>query len=308
MLVSMLEEPEGKIVEDSLDASDRDAFLALREYGMITAAQDAPWILCPWCGEHDIEPRRTGKTLQGLCPECGHVPITNASLKAWSADPKWLLDQLRLAFGIASRQISEELVPGTLWKVGDLRQNRKVRRILFARRLSDHATNQAFRAALVEKVERDTAVIVGTTSKSVALVNDLSSPYVHLAEIVHLRSGKLELDKNQWDWCLKPTHLRGHDASTVFFENFRLAVLDGEEYEFSVHQGAVFSYLHAARGGKCHKDSIMEDIDSSQKNPVEIFRHNPRQMEGFQRTVEWNDFGFYWLKPCLSGVSQGYYR
>ncbi|WP_297479517.1 hypothetical protein [Ferrovum sp.] len=98
-------------------------------------------------------------------------------------------------------------------------------------------------------------------------MNDLSSPYVHLAEIVHLRTGKE-----------------------------RLAVLDGEEYEFSVHQGAVFSYLHAARGGKCHKDSIMEDIDSSQKNPVEIFRHNPRQMEGFQRTVEWNDFGFYWLK------------
>jgi hypothetical protein len=82
----------------------------------------------------------------------------------------------------------------------------------------------------------------------------------------------------------------------VFYDKYRLAVIGGEEYEFSALQVAVLAYLHAAKGRKCHKDSIMEDIDSPQKNPVELFRHKPRQLEGFNLVAEWDDFGFYWLR------------
>lgn len=58
----------------------------------------------------------------------------------------------------------------------------------------------------------------------------------------------------------------------------------------------MLAYLHAAKGQKCHKDSIMLDIDSPQKNPVELFRHSKRQMEAFERVVERDEFGFYWLR------------
>lgn len=296
LLVSTLETSGGRIVEEVLDAADREAFRVLRDCEALKSAEDVPLVLCPSCGEHDVEPRRIGGTLQGLCPECGYVSITNASLNAWAADPEWLLGRLRVAFGVASRQASEELVPGTLWKVGDHKEGRRSRRILLARRLADHANHKAFRDALLEKIERDNAVIIATTSKSAAMVSDISLPYVHLAEIVHFRSGKLELDEERWAWCLKPAHLRQHDASPVFFENFRIAVIDGEEYEFSALQAAVLAYLHAAKSRKCHKDSIMDDIDSSQKNPVELFRHKQRQMEGFQRIAGWDDHGFYWLR------------
>jgi hypothetical protein len=77
------------------------------------------------------------------------------------------------------------------------------------------------------------------------MVSDLSLPFVHLAEIVHLRSGKLELDEERWAWCLKPAHLRSHADSSVFFENFRIAVVDGDEYQFSALQAAVLACLHA---------------------------------------------------------------
>jgi predicted RNA-binding Zn-ribbon protein involved in translation (DUF1610 family) len=180
LLVSSLETSGGRIVEEVLDTADRDAFHVLRDCEALKSAEDVPVILCPSCGEHDVEPRRIGGVLQGLCPECGYVAITNASLKAWAADPEWLLGRLRVAFGVASRQASEELVPGTLWKVGDHKEGRHSRRILFARRLADHATHRMFRDALVEKVERDNAVIIATTSKSAAMVSDLSLPYVHL--------------------------------------------------------------------------------------------------------------------------------
>lgn len=296
LLISTLEASGGRIVEDILDPADRDAFRVLQDCDALKSAEDVPVVMCPSCGEHDVEPRKIGGGLQGLCTECGYVAITNSALKTWAADPEWLLGRLRVAFGVASRQASEELVPGTLWKVGDCKEGRRSRRILLARRLADHATHRAFRDALAEKVERDNAVIIATTSKSAAMVSDISLPYVHLAEIVHFRSGKLELDEDRWAWCLKPSHMRLHDTSPVFYEKYRLAVIDGEEYEFSALQAAVLEYLHATRGRKCHKDSIMEDIDSSQKNPVELFRHKPRQMEGFSRVADWNDFGFYWLR------------
>lgn len=296
LLIGVLETPGGRLVEDTLEPEDHDAFRALRGCGALTAAADVPVILCPSCGEHDVEPRKFQGVLQGLCPECGYVVITNGSLKAWAADPEWLLARLRQAFGIASRQDSQALVPGVFWKVGDHKEGRRSRRILLARRLADHGTHKAFRDALHENIERDNAVIIATTPKSAAMVSDLSLPYVHLAEIVHWRSGKLELDEVRWAWCLQPAHLRQHHASPVFFENYRVAVIDGEEYAFSALQAGVFAYLHAAKGRKCFKDSIMEELGSTQKNPLELFRHNPRQLEAFQRIVEWDEHGFYWLR------------
>lgn len=296
LLVGILETSGGRVVEDTLDPAEHDAFRTLRDCGALVAATDVPMVLCPSCGEQDLEPRLIRGVLQGLCPECGYVPVTNASLKAWEVDPEWLLGRLRTALGFASRQSSEVLVPGTFWKVGDYKEGRRSRRVLLARRLADHAMHKAFRDALDEKVERDNAVVIATTSKLAAMVGDLSLPFVHLAEIVHLRSGKLELDAERWAWCLKPAHLRSHDVSPVFYENFRVAVIDGKEYAFSALQAAVLAYLHAAKGRKCHKDSIMEGIDSSQKNPVELFRHNARQMEAFSVVAEWDEFGFYWLK------------
>lgn len=268
----------------------------LRDCDAVVVGEDVPAIMCPACGDHAVAPRKTAGVLQGLCQQCGYVEITNASLKAWAVDPEWLLERLRMAFGIASRQDSEELVAGAMWKVGDYKVGRRSRRIVFARRLADHVANKAFRNALSEKIERDNAVIIGTTSRSAAMVSDISMPYVHLAEIVHLRSRRFELDEERWKWCLKPGHLRQHDASPVFYENFRVAIIDGDEYEFSALQAAVLSYLHAVKGGKCFRESIMEDIHSSQKNPVELFRHNARQLEGFSRVAEWNDHGFYWMK------------
>ena len=296
LLVSLLEATQGRIVEDLLDITDRDAFQRLCDAGALVVADDVPVILCPACGDQDVAPRRIGGVLQGLCPECGYVPITNASLKAWMADPAWLLGRLRMAFGISSRQDSEELVAGTMWKVGDYTVGRRSRRIVFARRLADQSTHDAFRRALAAKIERDNAVIIGTTSRSVAMVSDLSMPFVHLAEIIHLRSGKLELDEERWAWCLKPAHLRRHDASPIFFENFRIAVVDGYEYQFSALQAGVLACLHAATSGKSFKDTIMVEVNSAQKNPVELFRHNARQFEGFNRLVEYDDYGYYWLK------------
>lgn len=296
LLVSLLEESKGRVVEDTLDTTDLDAFEVLCDCGALVVAEDVPVILCPACGDQDVAPRRIAGVLQGLCPECGNVPITNASLRAWKADHDWLLGRLRTAFGGASRQASKELVPGTVWKVCDHKAGQHTRRILLARRLSEDAVHKAFREALADKIERDNAVIISTTSRTAAMVSDLSMPFVHLAEIVHLRTGKLELDAERWAWCLKPAHLRRHTASSVFYDGYRAAIIDGEEYAFSVNQALVFEALDGEPGMKRLGSSIMADIGSPQRNPGELFRHNAQQWEAFCQLVQGDDYGFYWLK------------
>lgn len=296
LLVSLLETSRGRVVEDTLDPTDRDAFRVLCDCGALAVTEDVPVILCPACGDQDVAPRRIGGVLQGLCPECGYVPITNASLRAWAVSPDWLLSRLRTALGVASRQGSRELIPGRVWKVADFNHGKRVRRVLLACRLAEPETNEAFRNTLSEHIERDQAVLISSTSRSAAKVSDLSLPLVHLAEMVHFRSGKLELDAARWEWCLTPTPQRRHDASPVYFETFRIAVIGGEQYEFSARQAGVFRYLHSAQAGKAFRQSIMDDIGSTQKNPTELFRHNARQWEAFCKLVEWDDYGFYWLK------------
>jgi len=296
LLVSLLETSSGRVVEDTLDTADRDAFEVLRNTGALVVGEDVPIILCPACGDQDVAPRRVGGVLQGLCLDCGYVPITNASLRAWAVDPEWLLGRLRLAFGIAARQDSEELMPGTVWKVGDHKEGQRKRLIVFARRLADQGTHDAFRRGLTDKIERDSAVIISTTSRSAAMVSDLSMPFVHLAEIVHLRSGKLELEAERWAWCLKPAHLRRHTVSPVFYDGYRAAIVEGEEYAFSVNQALVFEALDGEPGMKRLGSTIMADIGSPQRNPGELFRHNARQWEAFCQLVDWDEYGFYWLK------------
>lgn len=296
LLIRSLDAADSRIIADDLDPGERDAFLVLRDCGALKLGPDVPAVLCPWCGEHDIAPVwRTGE-LQALCPDCGYVSITNAALQAWAVDPEWLLGRLRAAFGIAARQASTTLVPDVIWAVGTYTQGKRERRILFARRLTGHAVQQALRAILHDAIPRESAVLIGTTSRSAARLEDLALPYLHLAEVVHWRKGDLKLDEERWEWCLRPAHLRQHDASSTFFDQFRQAVIDGEEFTFAPRQAQVFAHLHAARGGKCHKDSIMSGIGSSQKNPRELFRHNEQQLASFDQLVAYNEHGFYWLK------------
>jgi predicted RNA-binding Zn-ribbon protein involved in translation (DUF1610 family) len=296
LLVDLMERSGGKLVEDTLAAHERDAFRALRDTDAIMPAKDVPVVLCPFCGEQDVQPQRRHGGLQALCPECGYVPISNESLKAWQANPEWLLGQLRSALGMAARQASREWVPASVWLVGEYSQKRLTRRVLLASRLSDPVVQTAFRAALDQHVVRDQAVLITTTPQRATPLSDLSLPCLSLVELMHLRAGRLELDEDLWSWSLKPAHLRHHRASTIFCENYRLAVIDGEEFTFSPRQGAVLAYLDSVSGGKCHKDSIMTEIDSAQKNPYELFRHEPRQWAGFQAIAEWDEHGFYWLR------------
>lgn len=296
LLIQMLEAADRRIVADDLDSDERDAFDALCDCGAVKIGPDVPAVLCPWCGEHDVAPVRRAGGLQALCPDCGYVNITNAALQAWALDPEWLLGRLRRAFGIAARQASTALVPDLIWAVGIYSKGKRERRILFARRLADHAVQQALRKLLQESIPRESAALIGTSSKTAVRLDNLALPYVHLAEIVHWRSGTFELDEERWEWCLRPAHLRQHDASSTFFDQFRQAVIDGEEFTFAPRQAQVFAHLHAAKGGKCHKDSIMSGIGSSQKNPRELFRHNEQQLAGFDQLVAYNEHGFYWLK------------
>lgn len=299
LLARLLEAPIGRTTQAWLEDDDQPALKALTEAGAMKSCGDLVPVMCPGCERHEVSPQMEGKALRALCPECGYVSIRNESLQITVPDMDWLLMRMRQALGMDARQDSQLLVENVLWKIGDRPEGKtRRRRILFARRLTDAATHKAIIAALGERVERDNGIIVGTAPAQHYPFSHLSLIYVHLAELFRWRAGKLELDEGLMAWCLKPANLRNHERSNVFFEGFRSAIVDGEQFTFSATQAEFWEHMHGLGGTKAHKSTIMAHTESRQDSPRELFRHNADQMRAYERLVDHNDEGFYWMKPA----------
>ena len=297
LLLQGLEDPAGQLHPAGLAAEQVAPFKLLTESRALVAAQGAPaMVVCPGCAEFDLAPEHDGHGLRGLCPACGYVRLASDYLQRWQADVDWLLTKLRRALGMEARQLSQTLLDGRIWKVGDVGQKKQRRRVFLARRLTEPRALHQLRTIVGNNAERGMAVIVGTRARDQVDVGESSFIYMPLDTLFHWRSGGLHLDQSLWDWCLKPLHIRNHPGSRVFSEDFRTAIIDGEEYTFSDLQSQCWEILVAADGAKQQRDWIMAQIDSSQPNPRALFRHNPRQLAAFDRLVESDDEGFYWLK------------
>lgn len=299
LLARLLEAPIGRTAQAWLEHDDQSALKSLTDAGAMKTCNDVVPVMCPSCERHEISPLAAGKSLRALCPECGYVPIQNESIQVTVPDMEWLLMRMRQALGMDARQDSQLLVENVLWKIGDRPEGKtRRRRILFARRLTDVTAHKAILAALGDRVERDNGIIVGTTPAQHYPFSNLSLTYVHLAELFRWRAGKLELDEGLLAWCLKPAHLRSHLRSAIFDEAFRTAIIDGEEFHFSVTQAQFWEQLHGLGGARGHKTTLMAYTKSDQVGPRELFRHNAEQMRAYERLVEHDDEGFYWMKQA----------
>ncbi len=299
LLARLLEAPVGRSAQAWLDDDDQPALKALVDAGALKQSGDVIPVMCPACERHEVAPQAAGKVLRALCPECGYVTIQNGSIQVMVPDADWLLMRMRQALGMDARQDSQPLVDSLLWKVGHRPEGKtRRRRILFARRLTDITTHKAVMTALGDRVERDNGIIVGTAPAQHYPFSHLSLTYIHLAELFRWRAGKLELDDGLLAWCLKPAHLRNHLRSSIFYEGFRTAIIDGEEFNFTATQAEFWELMHGLSGAKAHKTTIMANTESKQESPRELFRHNADQMRAYERLVEFDAEGFYRMRPA----------
>lgn len=297
LLLQGLEDPTGQLHPAGLGADEQAQFKLLTDSAALVPAQGAPAVvICPGCAEFDVAPEQDGIGLRGLCSACGYVRIPADYLQRWQVDIGWVLAKLRRALGIDTRQMSQPLIDGRVWKVGDVGQKNQRRHVFLARRLTEPQAQQQLRTAVRPIVERGRSVIVGTLSRRQVDLDDVSLIYLPLDFLFHWRSGGLHLDQSLWDWCLKPPHIRNHVGSPVFSEDFRTAILEGEEYTFTDKQSQFWELLVSADGRKQQRDWMMAQIDSPQPNPRALFRHNPDQLAAFDRLVEHDDEGFHWMK------------
>lgn len=297
LLLQGLEDPARQLHPAGLGIDDLAPFKLLTDSAALIPAEGAPVVvMCPGCAEFDVAPEQDESGLRGLCPACGYVRIHRAYLQRWQVDITWLLAKLRRAFGIESRQLSQALIDDRLWKVGDVGQKSQRRRVFLARRLTEPNAQQALRTVVQQHAERGKLVIVGTVPRRQVDLDASSLIYLPLESLFHWRSGGLHLDQSLWDWCLKPQHIRHHAGSPVFSEDFRTAILEGQEYTFTDKQSQFWELLVSADGRKQQRDWMMAQIDSSQPNPRALFRHNPDQLAAFDQLVEHDDEGFHWMK------------
>jgi len=297
LLLQGLEDPLRQLHPAGLGIDEHAPLKLLTDSAALVPAQGMPVVvICPGCAEFDLAPEQDGSGLRGLCPACGYVRIHSEYLQCWQVDIEWLLAKLRRAFGIGARQLSQTLIDGQLWKVGDVGQKTQKHRVFLVRRLTEPNAQQQLRKVVRQHAEPGKSVIVGTLHRQQINLEESSLIYLSLDSLFHWRSGGLHLDQSLWDGCLKPPHIRNHAGSSVFSEDFRTAILGAEEYTFTDKQSQFWELLVSADGRKQQRDWIMAQIDSPQPNPRALFRHNPNQLKAFDRLVEHDDEGFHWMK------------
>lgn len=125
----------------------------LVELGILQAAGNAEFVLCPECFEHEEEVIALewpdGRVrLMIPCPEVLRVDVPPALLQQWAISISNLVAELARSLELSGEPL--ELVPERLWRLGRLNRVENLRDVLFARRAgaSDADFQAAFSLAL----------------------------------------------------------------------------------------------------------------------------------------------------------------
>jgi hypothetical protein len=125
----------GRIVA-AWPAAAREYFVAT---GILQAAENTSWVLCPECFEHEeeviaIEGSGGEVRLMIPCPEVLRVEVRPELLQQWAISLSSLVSQIALSLQLTGKPL--ELTAGRLWRLGRTRWAGVKRDVVFARGLT----------------------------------------------------------------------------------------------------------------------------------------------------------------------------
>lgn len=161
--------------------------------GILQAAENTSWVLCPECFEHEeeviaLEGPGGEVRLMIPCPEVLRVEVPPVLLQQWAIGLSSLVSQIALSLHLTGKPL--ELAPGRLWRLGRTRWAGVKRDVVFARGLTwDDA------AGIGSAIRRLTRPIVFVASRVPEPAIWGRGPTVlALTQFSTLQDGRLELD------------------------------------------------------------------------------------------------------------------
>jgi hypothetical protein len=295
LLATCIEQGRTAIAPALVSPIERERLDQLRQLGAMTLAP-ADVIFCPHCEIRTVRVLAVGS---GFCIDCGLVSLTARDTLRLAPDGDWLRRRMAQALGLAGEP-AWVIVPGRVWKIGDVRSAAQRRRVLFGQQLTDIMVLKVLLTAWPTHVGETQAVIVTTSPPDRVFLPGVPATLVPLPAAFRLRGGGLVADEAVWAGFGAPTGLsatlRRHGP---FSHDFREVTLPGEEtpIQLTPAQAAIMRVLWKLEGAPIDRKALIRLAGVELTKPVDAFARNkhPEANRAYHMLVRSDRRGRYWL-------------
>lgn len=305
-LASCLEQGRTAIAPTLADAGQRRRIERLKHIGALAEAR-ARTVICPRCEAHGVEVIAVDKA---VCEDCGPIALTAEHFRRLTPDVNWLRRRIVQALGLVEGA-AWELVPGRVWRLGNVGHAGQRRRVLFGQRINDMAVQRTLLAMWSTHVGDIPTILLTTTAPDRVFLSGLPVEVVPLASAFHIRGTGLAMSGPVWEGMLDEAPQRNdHLRRGPFGRDFRTVLLPGETDPVALTptQSALLRVLWELDGERIEREALLRRAKVDLDKPIVAFPQSkyPQAHRAYRVLVRSNRQGQYWWAfevECKNGPS-----
>lgn len=295
LLAACLEQERVAIAPSLSDAAERRLLDPLQQWGALVTSR-AQAIICPHCEAHSVRVVAVGSA---YCVDCGQVTLTAKDLHRLTPDGDWLRRRMAQALGLAGEP-AWMIVPGKVWRIGDIGRAGTRQRVLFGQQLADIMVQRVLLSAWPSYVGEIPTILVTTTPTERIYLPGVQVRVVPLAGAFRTWGGGLVADEAVWSGIT--TLSREHAAPQrdgPFAQEFSNVLLPGETVPIPLTrvQAAILRVLWDLQGVAIERDHLIHKANVAMDKPIDAFPRNkyPEANRAYRVLVRSDRRGRYWL-------------
>lgn len=297
-LASCLEQGRTAVASTLADAALRRRLEGLRQMGALAEVR-AQAIICPMCEAHSVHVVAVD---MAACRDCGPVALTEEDLQRLAPDGDWLRRRMAQALGLVGES-ALMIVPGKVWRLGDVGTGDGRHRVLFGQQLGDIMTLRVLQSAWPSYVGEIPVILVTTTPAERIYLPGIPVRLAPLAAAFRVRGNGLVADEAVWSGMLRSMRPITSTGARVgpFACDYRDILLPGESAPIPLTsaQSALLRVLWEQRGAAIHRESLIALAKLDLDKPVQAFPRPkyPDANRAYRTFVRSNRQGMYWWAP-----------
>lgn len=295
LLASCLEQGRTAIAPTLVDAGQRRRLEQLQQIGALVQAR-ARAVICPRCEAHSVRVIAPGSA---LCAECGQVALALEDMQRLTPDGDWLRRRMAQALDLAG-ETAWPMVPGHVWRIGDVGRAGARHRVLFGQQLADVMVQRALLAVWSTHVGEISTIMITTTLIDRVFLPGVRVQLVPLAAAFRVRGSGLVVDEAVWAGvqAVVPT-TANRTRVGPFAQDYRNVLLPDESVPIALTpaQSALLRVLWEHRGVPLHRETLIAQANLDLDKPVQAFPRPkyPDANRAYRALVRSNRQGQYWL-------------
>lgn len=294
-LASCLEQGRTAIAPTLADAGQRGRIERLKHIGALAETR-ARTVICPWCEAHGVAVIAVDKA---VCEDCGPIPLTVDHFRRLAPDGEWLRRRMSQALGLVDES-AWSLVPGRVWRLGDVGRAGRRHRVLFGQRLGEVAVQRALLALWSTHIGDIPTILVTTTVPERVYLPGVEVQLVPLHAAFRLRGEGLVVDEAVWASVQSPVPLTaGLSRHGHFSQDYSDVLLPGEAEPIPLtrSQAAILRVLWEQEGVPIGGPLLIRKAGLEIERPIDAFPRNKYQEanRAYRLLVSSDRRGNYWI-------------